>query len=86
MKRSLEILLVSFLCFSTYVGAKNISDKYVDEYKKYLNAKCPIEKDKIKHFVYFAKDREAIHGHPFLKVARFKGAQIMYSWADLETS
>lgn len=62
----------------------NPSEKYIDAYKKYLNAKCPIAPDEIKHFVYFARDRENIHEHAFLKNSRFVGAQIMYPWAQLE--
>ena len=50
----------------------------------YENAECPIAKDNIKNFVYFARDREAIHNHPFLNNSRFEGAQIMYSWRQLE--
>ncbi len=71
---------------SANAGAKyeNPSEKYTDAYKKYLDAKCPIAWDGIKHFVYFARDREAIHNHPFLNHSRFEGAQIMYSWAQLE--
>ncbi len=62
----------------------NPADKYKDAYKKYLNATCPLKEDNIKHFVYFARDRESIHNHPFLEVERFTGAQIMYSWQQLE--
>jgi hypothetical protein len=63
---------------------ENPSDRYLDAYKKYVDATCPIPHDEIKHFVYFARDREAIHDHPFLNHSRFEGAQIMYSWAQLE--
>jgi hypothetical protein len=62
----------------------NQSEKYADTYKKYLGATCPIKKDSIQHFVYFARDREAIIDHPFLQHPVFKGAQIMYSWKDFE--
>ncbi len=58
--------------------------KYADAYKKYLSAACPIPKDSIQHFVYFARDREAIVGHAFLTHPMFKGAQVMYSWRQLE--
>ena len=58
--------------------------RYVDAYKNYLSAKCPLEEDQIKHFVYFMREREQIIDHPFLKVEKFKGAQIMYSWRQLE--
>ena len=60
------------------------SERYMDAYKKYLNAACPVKKDSIRHFVYFARDRELIKGHPFLSHSMFKGAQIMYSWRQLE--
>ncbi len=52
----------------------------------YVDAACPLAHDEIRHFVYFARDREAIHDHPFLKISRFRGAQIMYPWAQLEPS
>lgn len=38
----------------------------------------------IKNFVYFCKNREKIKDPKFLKVEKFDGAQIMYSWKDLE--
>jgi hypothetical protein len=60
------------------------SNPYANEYKKYLNASCPLKPDSIKHFVYFARDRELIQNHPFLNIPRFVGAQIMYSWKQLE--
>jgi hypothetical protein len=63
---------------------QNPAEKYTAVYKKYLNAACPIPKDSIRHFVYFAKDREALTGHPLLQHHMFRGAQIMYSWRDLE--
>jgi hypothetical protein len=62
----------------------NPSDKYVDAYKQYVEASCPLSEDRIDHFVYFARDREAIRDHPFLSVPRLQGAQIMYSWRQLE--
>lgn len=52
--------------------------------EKYLNATCPIAKDSIQHFVYFARDREALINHPLLTHSRFKGAQIMYPWCFFE--
>lgn len=60
------------------------SERYIDAYKKYVNATCPIPKDSIQHFVYFARDRELIKGHTLLTHPMFKGAQIMYSWRELE--
>lgn len=70
---------------SLFADWENQSEKYINSYKKYLNAKIPIPKDNIKHFVYFMKDRELIYNHPFLKHSRFEGAQIMYAWKQLET-
>ena len=82
-----SILFFSFVVFSSFVSAQdqpNRSDKYVDAYKKYLSATCPIPQDSIQHFVYFSKNRESIIGHPFLRHHMFKGAQIMYAWKDFE--
>jgi hypothetical protein len=84
-----RVLLVSVLlaflqiphAFGQY---DNPGKKYLDAYKKYENATCPIKEDGIKHFVYFSRDREAIRNHPFLKVPQLVGAQIMYSWKQLE--
>ncbi len=64
--------------------SENISKRYLDAYKQYLSATCPIEEDGIKHFAYFSRDRELIHDHPFLNIERFEGAQIMYAWKQLE--
>lgn len=86
MKRILLVLSAFLIGFNLCANAKNISDKYVNEYKKYVNAALPIKDDVIKHFIFFAKDREALSEHPFLKLSRFAGAQIMYTWADLEPS
>ncbi len=65
-------------------NGENPSEKYRDAYKKYLNASCPIEKNSIRHFVYFATDRGSIRDHLFLTISQFAGAQIMYSWKQLE--
>jgi len=62
----------------------NPSNRYLDAWKKYSDATCPLKPDSIRHFVYFARDRELIHNHPFLTIQRFAGAQIMYPWAQLE--
>lgn len=64
--------------------APNPANKYLDAYKQYLAVLCPIPADSIQHFVYFSRDREAIIDHPFLDHPRFVGAQIMYSWRQLE--
>ena len=60
------------------------SERYAKSYEKYLGATCPVPKDSIQHFVYFARDRELIKDHPLLSHPMFKGAQIMYSWRELE--
>lgn len=65
-------------------GWGNPSEKYKDAYKKYVNAACPIPQDSINHFVYFSRDRASIKNHPLLFSSRFQGAQIMYSWKELE--
>ena len=62
----------------------NPSDRYINEYKKYINVPTSIPIDNIKNYVYFAREREAIRNHPFLRNPRFDGAQIMYCWAQLE--
>src|SRR5688572_25896704 len=63
---------------------ENPSEKYKDAYKKYESAACPITKDSIRHFVYFARDRESLIDHPLLTHPMFKGAQVMYSWREFE--
>ena len=82
-----DVLFFSFITLWTSVNAQELqksSEKYKDAYKKYLDAICPIAKDSIRHFVYFAVDRESIINHPFLTHTMFKGAQIMYSWRNFE--
>ena len=83
---SILYLMLSLPFFSQAQGWQNPSERYTDAYKKYLNAKCPIPEDGIKHFVYFARDREALKGHPLLQHSSFTGAQIMYAWKDLEAN
>lgn len=85
--RNILLCSLTFL-FVCSINAQVVkqSERYLNAYKIYENAKCPIEKDDIKHFVYFARDREAIHNHPFLKNSRLEGAQIIYSWRELEPS
>ncbi len=86
--RNKKLLLIILLgCFLTSIAFgqyENPANRYDDAYKKYLDATCPLEKDSMKHFVYFARDRSSIHNHPLLKVQRIVGAQIMYSWRQLE--
>lgn len=84
----ISILIVSIFTFiSAKVHSQNWDDpseRYRDAHKKYLNATCPIEENSIKHFVYFSKDRDAVRNHPLLTIPQFSGAQIMYSWNELE--
>lgn len=77
-------LFLSILWTPVNAQEKKHSERYMDAYKKYLDATCPIKKDSIQHFVYFARDRESIQDHPFLSHFIFKGAQIMYAWRQLE--
>lgn len=83
--RCITLYLVIFL-LCTSLGAQGVKpgERYLDAYKAYEGAKAPIAQDGIKHYVYFARDREAMHDHPFLLNPRFEGAQIMYSWRELE--
>jgi len=83
-KNYLSLVLLGCISFNVLGQTDNSSNRYLDAYKKYLSATCPLKPDSIKHFVYFARDRELIHNHPFLKIQRFAGAQIMYSWKQLE--
>lgn len=79
-------LLLLLPVSSSLAQWKNPADRYVNQYKKYLEAECPIQKDEIKHFVYFARDRGAIYNHTLLPCELFAGAQIMYPWSLLEPS
>src|SRR5262245_29054514 len=77
-KINISILLIAVFFLSvlwTPVHAQekvHRNERYMDAYKKYLNATCPIKKDSIKHFVYFTKDRELIKDHPFLTHSMFQ--------------
>ncbi len=62
---------------------ENPADRYIDVYLDYVDSTCPIPDDGIAHFAYFARDREAMRGHRFIELP-FEGAQIMYSWRQLE--
>ncbi len=79
-------VLLSLSVQSAHAKWKNPADRYAEAYKEYLGAACPIASDNIRHFVYFARDREGIKDHPFLEHDRFVGAQIMYPWRSLETA
>src|SRR5690242_17399030 len=86
MKAKLNFLLL-LIVSGTFVYAQEKpkgSERYSEAYKKYLSAGCPIGKDSILHFVYFARDRESLVNHPLLIHPMFKGAQIMYPWNHLE--
>ena len=80
MIRSALTFAVICECFLIQLAQAQNADRYIDAYKAYLDASCPVEKDNIKHYAYFIRDRELIRDHPFLNVERFEGAQIMYSW------
>lgn len=84
-KKLTSILLVGCLMPVIVFGQfENEANRYIDAYKQYLSASCPLAEDSIRHFVYFSRDRELIHDHPFLGNERFAGAQIMYAWKQLE--
>lgn len=86
MNKGAIFLIALFVSLAIHAQEnRNESDKYLDAYKQYLGATCPLSKDSIQHFVYFATDREAMYNHALLKHPAFKGAQIMYSWRDIET-
>lgn len=85
-KRVLMFALFVLVNISVSAEWEDPSEKYHNAYKQYENAPGPIGEDGIRHFVYFARDREAVRKHPLLTNPRFEGAQIMYSWAQLEPS
>ena len=78
---SLAILATSACAHAEWV---NPQDKYKNEYKNHIEAKCPAADPDMKNFVYFARDRKSIRDHIFLDLAGFDGAQIMYPWRELE--
>lgn len=78
---SFLLLIIASGCFGEWVKP---DERYANVYKNYLNKTCPLVKDNIQHFVYFSRDREAIHEHAFLNNQRFSGAQIMYAWNQFE--
>ena len=77
-------LVVSLISLSAHGARENHADRYMQSYKNYEAAHCPIVDDNIKHFVYFARDRNSLVNHPLLTHERFDGAQIMYPWTLLE--
>lgn len=38
----------------------------------------------VRHYVFFNRDRERIHDAQFLELRRFDGAQVKYTWRELE--
>jgi hypothetical protein len=80
----ISVFILSILWTPINAQEKKRSERYIDAYKKYLDSTCPIKKDSIQHFVYFANERELIKSHPLLTHPMFSGAQIMYAWKDLE--
>ncbi|PTY36835.1 hypothetical protein BGP77_05990 [Saccharospirillum sp. MSK14-1] len=79
--------LIGFLFLLQSVMAadwQNPAERYQDAYQAYVSERCPLPNDGMSHYAYFARDREAMRDHPFLEAERFEGAQIMYSWRDLE--
>ena len=84
IRATIFVLLLGVMESSYAQNWKNPAEKYINAYKAHLKATCPIPVDHIQHFVYFARDREFIQGHILLDIPMFKGAQIMYTWAELE--
>ncbi|WP_237360402.1 hypothetical protein [Vibrio marisflavi] len=84
MKRMTFFVLSLLLSTNSFAKQENPANRYVHAYKKYANATCPIPQNNIKNFVYVSRDRQSIRNSAFLKNSRFAGAQIMYSWAELE--
>jgi hypothetical protein len=80
----LAVLAGYFTSISAFGQDGSPAKRYANAYKQFVDATCPLGKDDIKHFVYFSRDRSLIHNHPFLNVERIEGAQIMYSWRQLE--
>ncbi len=80
------LLSLAILATSAYAHAEwvNPQDKYKNEYKNHIEAKCPAADPAMKNFVYFARDRKSIRDHIFLDLEGFDGAQIMYPWRELE--
>lgn len=83
--RTLALVVLAFItCSAAAADWENPSERYSEAYQAYLDARCPIPEDDIKHYVYFARDRDALQDHPLLTSDRFAGAQIMYTWRQLE--
>jgi len=84
LSTGLAVALVAVTSATSGFAYENPADRYQDAYKKYTNAACPLVADEMEHFVYFSRDRDGLRDHPLLTTDRFDGAQIMYSWRDLE--
>ena len=63
---------------------QNPAERYLEAYKEYTAAPAVLGDNDIRHFVYFARSRELLDDHPLLYIDGFRGAQIMYSWRELE--
>ena len=83
-QNQLALFLYCSLSFTLSGQVDNKANKYLGPPKEYLDADCPVADDCIKHFVYFARDREGIKDPLFIEQERFSGAQIMYPWSILE--
>ncbi len=82
----ISFALLTFVTVNAQVKRANPAEKYMHVHERFEKAICPIPKDSLKHFVYFSRDRESVKDHMFLNSPRFEGAQIMYSWRQLEPS
>src|ERR1700722_7091098 len=49
-------------------------------------ATCCCDAHALQHYVFFGQERERIHDETFLKTKAFAGAQLKYSWRELEPS
>jgi hypothetical protein len=86
----LRLAAVAVMFATSSVGAApgwaNPAERHSRAYEAYLDRQCPLPATAIKHFVYLARDRERLRDHALLRNERFAGAQIMYSWKQLESS
>lgn len=87
-----NIILLNFIIIVLIPSCKtdssdseyNNANRYNNVYLKYQTASLPLVEDNIKHYVYFAGNREGIIDNPFLNNKRFEGAQIKYKWKEIE--
>lgn len=80
------VAALAVLYATSALANDDLSERYANAYQQYADATCPLAADDMKHFVYFARDRDAIHDHALLSNDRFAGAQIMYPWKEIETA